>query len=76
MASYKNKKLDSRILAKIMMLEYIKPRIFNKIAEMARSNTLKQELSQFEEGKLENITELKTWVDDEWFCDGVNLNHI
>lgn len=67
MASYKNKKLDSRILAKIMMLEYIKPRIFNKIAEMARSNTLKQELSQFEEGKLENITELKTWVDDEWF---------
>lgn len=67
MASYKNKQLDSKILAKIMMLEYIKPRIFNKIAEMAKSNTLKQELSQFENGKPENVEELKTWIDDDWF---------
>ena len=40
MASYKHKALDRKVLAKIMMLEYIKPRIFNKIAELTANNTL------------------------------------
>ena len=55
MASYKNKKLDRKILAKIMMLEYIKPRIFNKIAEMATDNSLSKELTLFENGTPEKI---------------------
>lgn len=69
MASYKNKTLNRKILAKIMMLEYIKPRIFNKIAEMASNNTLSTELSLFENGTPEKADELKIWREDNWFLD-------
>ena len=69
MASYKNKKLDRKILAKIMMLEYIKPRIFNKIAEMAANNTLSEELEFFENGTPEKADELKIWKEDTWFLN-------
>lgn len=69
MASYKNKKLDRKILAKIMMLEYIKPRIFNKIAEMAANNTLSEELKFFENGTPEKADELKNWKEDVWFLN-------
>lgn len=69
MASYKNKKLDRKILAKIMMLEYIKPRIFNKIAEMAANNTLSEELEFFENGAPEKADELKIWKEDTWFLN-------
>lgn len=69
MASYKNKTLNRKILAKIMMLEYIKPRIFNKIAEMAANNTLSTELSLFENGTPEKADELKIWREDNWFLD-------
>lgn len=69
MASYKNKVLNRKILAKIMMLEYIKPRIFNKIAEMAANNTLSAELSFFENGTPEKADELKICRDDTWFLE-------
>ena len=69
MASYKNKILDRKILAKIMMLEYIKPRIFNKIAEMAANNTLSKELLLFEKGEPNDAVELKIWREDTWFLD-------
>ena len=69
MASYKNKTLNRKILAKIMMLEYIKPRIFNKIAEMATNNTLSTELSLFENGTPEKADELIIWREDNWFLD-------
>lgn len=83
MAVYKNKVLDRKILAKIMMLEYIKPRIFNKIAEMAANNTLGKELKLFEEGTPEKTSDLKLWREDAWFLEwckikpalsGENLN--
>lgn len=69
MASYKNKKLNRKILAKIMMLEYIKPRIFNKIAEMAANNILSKELALYENGRPEDSDELKMWKDDDWFLN-------
>lgn len=69
MASYKNKQLDKKILAKIMMLEYIKPRIFNKIAEMASNNTLSKELELFENGISDKADELKIWREDDWFLN-------
>lgn len=69
MASYKNKTLNKKILAKLMMLEYIKPRIFNKFAEMAANNTLNKELSLFENGTPEKADELKIWREDTWFLD-------
>ncbi|HBG4411706.1 TPA: NTPase [Clostridioides difficile] len=74
MASYKNKKLDRKILAKIMMLEYIKPRIFNKIAEMASNNTLSKELELFENGTPEKTEELKIWREDNWFLNWCKIN--
>lgn len=67
MATYKNKSLNRKVLAKIMMLEYIKPRIFNKIAEMVVNNTAAKELNDFEKGTVENISELKIWKEDDWF---------
>lgn len=69
MAGYRNKVLNRKILAKIMMLEYIKPRAFNKIAEMAAGNTLGKELQLLEVGTIEGLTELKTWHDDVWFLN-------
>lgn len=66
MAEYKHKELDRKILAKIMMLEYIKPRLFNKLAEMAVNDTLNFELKQLEEGDIESIDELKIWAEDTW----------
>lgn len=69
MASYKNKTLDRKILAKIMMLEYIKPRIFNKIAQMAANNTLSKELAFFENGTSDKAEELKIWREDSWFLN-------
>lgn len=69
MASYKNKQLNKKILAKIMMLEYIKPRIFNKIAEMASNNTLSKELELFENGNSDKADELKIWREDDWFLN-------
>lgn len=69
MASYKNKTLNRKILAKIMMLEYIKPRIFNKIAEMTANNILSRELTLYENGTPEDSDELKIWKEDDWFLN-------
>ena len=74
MASYKHKILNRKILAKIMMLEYIKPRIFNKIAELAANNTLCNELALFENGTPEKADELKIWKEDNWFLDWCKIN--
>lgn len=74
MASYKNKQLDRKILAKIMMLEYIKPRIFNKIAEMAADNSLSKELELFENGTPEKTDKLKIWKEDNWFLNWCKIN--
>ncbi len=76
MASYKNKVLDRKILAKIMILEYIKPRIFNKIAEMAAKNTLDKELKLFEVGTEKDSNELKMWHDDIWFLEWCKMDPI
>lgn len=73
MATYKNKRLDRKILAKIMMLEYIKPRVFNKISDMAATNSLSKELEMLENEKLEELSDLKLWRDDEWFLDWCKL---
>ncbi len=69
MASYKNKELDRKILAKIMKLEYIKPRIFNKIAELTFKDALSKELTLYENGTPEKSVELTMWQEDEWFLN-------
>ena len=73
MAKFKNVTLDRKVLAKIMLLEYIKPAIFNEMAKMAFSNKLKNELEIAEEAKdtadLSNLPTFKRWKDDQWFLN-------
>lgn len=70
MAKYKNKSLDRMVLAKIMMLEYIKPFLFKEIANLAFNNTLGKELKALEESKeTDELVILKRWQDDPWFCE-------
>ena len=57
-----------------MMLEYIKPRIFNKIAEMAADNSLSKELTLFENGTPENSDKLKIWREDNWFLNWCKID--
>ena len=74
MAKYKNKKLERKILAKIMMLEYIKPNLFKSMAELSAAGKLPKELSMFEdetEGELEN---LKIWKEDIWVQNWCKLS--
>ncbi|MGJ0847310.1 KAP family P-loop NTPase fold protein [Tissierella praeacuta] len=67
MATYKNKILDRKILAKVMMLEYIKPNLFKKMAELSGNGMLPRELLVFEEDTDEEADMLKIWKDDMWF---------
>lgn len=65
MSSYKNIKLDRKILAKLMMLEYFKPSLFKQLAEY-QSNDLEVQIDQLERGELEEDSFLKIWGDDKW----------
>lgn len=80
-ASYKNKHLDRRVLAKIMMLEYFRTNIFKKFADMVREGTLEQELAIIEkinkdEGKetaKRDLKLLQDYLSDEWFMSWVRI---
>lgn len=71
MAEFKNKVLDKKILAKIMVLEYIRPQLFNKIANITMDGILQSELAPFENRRdgEEIQGELMIWEKDEWFRD-------
>ena len=80
-ASYKNKHLDRRVLAKIMMLEYFRTNIFKKFADMLRESTLEQELAIIEkinkdeekETAKKDLKLLKDCLSDEWFMSWVRI---
>lgn len=86
MAGYKHAKLDRKVLAKLMMLEYIRPAAFNVFAELAVNDELKTEIEQLENnsGEVDGETlRLKSWSKDEWlsnwlgiepFLTGIELN--
>ena len=58
-----------------MMLEYIKPKLFNDIAIMAHNNTLGKELKILEnESSDDGLKELKIWKDDAWFADWCKIS--
>lgn len=76
MAKYKRVKLDRKILAKLMMLEYIRPTAFNLFAEMATNNELAKELILLENISDENNMDslkLKTWLKDEWLKNWLGI---
>lgn len=65
MSSYKNIKLDRKVLAKLMMLEYFKPSLFRQLAEY-QENDLNIQVSQLEKNELTQDNFLKIWGDDRW----------
>ena len=76
MAEYKGVKLDRKVLAKLMMLEYIRSSAFNLFAEMARNNELMSEIAILEANPLEenlSIVKLKTWTKDKWLLNWLAL---
>ena len=67
MAQYKAIELDRKILAKIMMLEYFKPRMFAELVSAPVDLTGKIiELSTLENKESESLEKLASWKDDEW----------
>lgn len=72
MAQYKGIKLDRKILAKVMMLEYFKPRMFAELvgAPIDLSGRI-EELNFFENDKIDSLEILKTWKDDQWVMNWV-----
>jgi hypothetical protein len=67
MAQYKTIELDRRILAKIMMLEYFKPRMFAELVSAPVDLAGKIiDLSTLENKESESLEKLASWKDDEW----------
>lgn len=67
MAQYKGVELDRKILAKIMMLEYFKPRMFSELVIAPIDLTGKiMELSMLENNESESLEILGKWKDDDW----------
>lgn len=73
MAKYKNINLDRKILAKIMMLEYFKLPLFKKLAQMSARGDSRGELKLFEDGKINELNELKLWKDDYWVQEWIKI---
>lgn len=74
MAKYKNKILDRKILAKIMVLEYIRPALFNKMAIMCFEGTLQNELELLEQKRYDDLHEFNTWKDDNWIKEWCEIS--
>lgn len=72
-ASYKNKKLNRKILVKIMMLEYFRNDIFKKMASMSHDDTLSKELSSIENNKKTDKSNLAEYLNDEWFKKWIQI---
>ena len=76
MAKHKHATLDRKILAKLMLLEYIRPAAFNLFAEMATNNELTNELTVLENLPEESSTDsmkLKAWLKDEWLMNWLEI---
>lgn len=74
MAQYKTIELDRKILAKIMMLEYFKPRMFAELVSAPVDLTGKIiELSTLENKESESLEKLASWKDDEWVKSWLEL---
>lgn len=80
-ATYKNKILDRRILAKMMMLEYFRVNVFKTMAIMAQNDSLKAELLELEkicefddsEKSDTSLDKLKNCVVDDWFMSWCHI---
>ncbi|MCM3252545.1 KAP family P-loop NTPase fold protein [Priestia aryabhattai] len=75
MSEYKHIDLDRKVLAKIMLLEYFKPSLFKKIAELQSMESGKpNDLRLLEMDELDEENGLKIWKDDKWVQRWCELN--
>lgn len=80
-ATYKNKTLDRRILAKMMMLEYFRINVFKTMATLAQNDSLKAELLELEKicvsGEIKKgntaLDKLKNCIADDWFMSWCHI---
>ena len=80
-ATYKNKTLDRRILAKMMMLEYFRINVFKTMATLAQNDCLKAELLELEkicvsddsEKGNTSLDKLKNCIADDWFMSWCHI---
>ena len=76
MSEYKHAEIDRKILAKLMILEYIRPAAFNLFAEMAANGEINKELAILESNdantELDNL-KLKAWLKDEWLLNWISI---
>lgn len=74
MAEYKGVKLDRKILAKVMMLEYFKIRMFAELVKAPIDLAGKiEELNLFENNELDSLEILKSWKDDPWVLKWIEI---
>lgn len=73
MAKFKNKTLDRKILAKIMLIEYFKDGFYRALASQLNKEGISAELKMIEDEKWDDIQQLQIWKDDQWIKDWCNL---
>lgn len=73
MASFKGLKLDKKVLAKIMLIEYFKDSLYKQLSDLqSQENGTPKELNLIEKGEWDNVDRLKVWKDDLWVLNWVN----
>lgn len=76
MSEYKHAEIDRKILAKLMILEYIRPAAFNLFAEMTTNGEINKELAILESKdantELGNL-KLRAWLRDEWLLNWISI---
>lgn len=74
MAEYKGIELDRKILAKVMMLEYFKIRMFSELVKAPIDLDGRiEELNLFESNQLDSLEVLKAWKDDLWILRWIDI---
>lgn len=79
MATFRNVTLDRKILAKIMLLEYFKPALFESISSNLSNNGTSSDIKEIEENDFQNNKEyendnwVKNWVTVEPLLKDIDL---
>ena len=74
MAKNRDIKIDRKVLAKLMLVEYFKSNFFKKLSEIqSQENGNPKELELIEKGKWEEVEKLKLWKDDSWILNWIRL---
>jgi predicted KAP-like P-loop ATPase len=76
MAKYKGVALDTRVLAKIMEVEYFRTSLFRKMAQLSVAGTLSAELTHLKKKEYDELNELKLWKDDLWVTEWIESEPI